>query len=50
MMSGQASYDLYVSFLIELGLVLFGITLLVNILARLLVRRMSRGLRGEARA
>ena len=40
----EATYDLYVSVLIELGLVLFGITLILNAAARLLVRRVSRGL------
>ena len=46
----EATYDLYVSALIEVGLVLFGITLLVNILARLLVWRIGRRPSGEARA
>lgn len=46
----EATYDLYVSALIELGLVLFGITMLVNILARLLVWRISRSIGGEVRA
>ena len=40
----EATYDLYVSALIELGLVLFGITLILNALARLFVWRMNRGL------
>lgn len=40
----EATYDLYVSVLIELGLVLFGITLVLNAIARLLVWRASRGL------
>jgi phosphate transport system permease protein len=38
----EATYGLYVSVLIELGLVLFGITLILNALARLLVWRMNR--------
>lgn len=40
----EATYDLYVSVLIELGLVLFGVTLILNALARLLVWRARRGL------
>lgn len=39
----EATDDLYLSALIEIGLVLFIITLVVNILARLLVWRVSRG-------
>lgn len=46
----EATYDLYVSALIELGLILFGITLLVNVLARLLVWRVGRGPVGELKA
>jgi phosphate transport system permease protein len=42
----EATYDLYVSVLIELGLVLFGVTLLLNALARLLVSRVG-GLEGR---
>jgi phosphate transport system permease protein len=38
----EATYHLYVSALIELGLILMAITLLVNILARLLVWRFAR--------
>ncbi|MBU6423909.1 MAG: phosphate ABC transporter permease subunit PstC [Chloroflexi bacterium] len=38
----DATYDLYVSALIEIGLVLFGITILMNVAARLLVRRTAR--------
>jgi phosphate transport system permease protein len=38
----EATYGLYVSALVELGLVLFGITLILNALARLLVWRMNR--------
>lgn len=45
----EATSDLYISALIEIGLVLFGITLLVNIPARLLVWRINRRLRGEMR-
>ncbi|MEJ2559284.1 MAG: phosphate ABC transporter permease subunit PstC [Anaerolineae bacterium] len=39
----EATYDLYVSVLIELGLVLFGVTLILNAVARLLVWRVGRG-------
>ena len=37
----EASGDLYIGSLVELALVLFGITLLVNIIARLMVWRMT---------
>ena len=39
----EASGDLYLSTLTELGLILFGVTLLLNILARLLIWRVGRG-------
>jgi phosphate transport system permease protein len=45
----EATYDLYVSALIEVGLVLFFITLTVNVLARLIVWRSLRLTRGIAR-
>jgi len=45
----EATYDLYVSALIEVGLVLFFITLIVNVLARLIVWRSLRLTRGIAR-
>jgi phosphate transport system permease protein len=45
----EATYDLYVSALIEVGLVLFFITLMVNVLARLIVWRSLRLTRGIAR-
>ena len=38
----EATYDLYISALVELALILMGITLLVNVLARLLVWRIAR--------
>ncbi len=38
----EATYQLYISALVELALVLMGITLVVNILARLLVWRVAR--------
>jgi phosphate transport system permease protein len=43
----EASYNLYKSVLIEIGLVLFGVTLLMNIGARLLVARLASGLERE---
>lgn len=43
----EASYNLYKSALIEIGLVLFAVTLLMNIGARLLVARLSSGLEPE---
>jgi phosphate transport system permease protein len=45
----EATYDLYVNALIEVGLVLFFIALVINILARLIVRRSLRLVRGAAR-
>lgn len=44
----EATAPIYLSALIEIGLVLFGITLLVNIVARLLVWRVERRLRRQA--
>ena len=43
----EATYDLYLHALIEIGLILFVITLVVNLLARVL--RMGRGARGPCR-
>ncbi|MBI2857043.1 MAG: phosphate ABC transporter permease subunit PstC [Chloroflexi bacterium] len=40
----EATSDLYISALVELGLVLLGITLLANVFARLLVWRATRGM------
>jgi phosphate transport system permease protein len=45
----EATYDLYLQSLIEIGLVLFAITLLLNIIARLLVWRVARRVPTEAR-
>jgi phosphate transport system permease protein len=45
----EATYDLYVSALIEVGLTLFLIVLIINILARLIVWRSLRLVRGIAR-
>ena len=45
----EATYNLYVSALIEVGLVLFFITLIINVLARLIVWRSLRLTRGIAR-
>jgi phosphate transport system permease protein len=39
----EATYDLYLGALIEIGLVLFGVTLLLNAVARLLVWRVAYG-------
>jgi phosphate transport system permease protein len=39
----EATYDLYVSSLIYVGLVLFGITILLGLLSQLLIWRLSRG-------
>lgn len=39
----EASYPLYVSSLIEIGLVLFVVTLIINVFARFLIWRMGRG-------
>jgi phosphate transport system permease protein len=46
----EATFDLYLHALIEVGLILFVITLLINLLARLLIWRVSRRARAEARA
>ncbi|MGB8647393.1 MAG: phosphate ABC transporter permease subunit PstC [Anaerolineae bacterium] len=45
----EATYDLYVQSLIEIALVLFVITLLLNLIARFLVWRVSRRTIGEVR-
>ena len=45
----EATYDLYVNSLVEVGLVLFFIALLINVLARLIVWRALRLVRGIAR-
>lgn len=42
----EATYTLYLSSCIEIGLILFAITLLLNILARLLVWSVARGPKG----
>lgn len=46
----EATSDLYRQALIEVGLVLFGLTLLVNIIARLLVWRVARSIPTDAHA
>jgi phosphate transport system permease protein len=46
----EATYDLYVHALIEMGLILFVITLVVNLIARLLIWRVSQRTKGEVRA
>jgi phosphate transport system permease protein len=38
----EASYDLYLNAIIEIGLVLFGLTLVLNVIARYLVWRVAR--------
>jgi len=45
----EATYDLYVSALIEVGLVLFFVALVINVLARLVVWRSLKLVRGVAR-
>ncbi|GAB6175033.1 phosphate ABC transporter permease subunit PstC [Paradesulfitobacterium aromaticivorans] len=42
----EATYDLYLSALVEIGLILFVITLILNALARLLVWSVARGPKG----
>lgn len=42
----EATFDLYLSALIEVGLILFAVTLLLNALARLLVWSVARGPKG----
>jgi phosphate transport system permease protein len=46
----EATYDLYLNALIEVGLILFVITLLLNLLARLLVWRVGRRPSQDVRA
>ena len=46
----EATFDLYLNALIEIGLVLFIMTLLINLLARLLIWRVTRSARAEVRA
>jgi len=46
----EATFDLYLHALIEIGLVLFGITLLINLGARFLIWRVARRGRVEVRA
>ena len=46
----EATYDLYVQSLIEIGLVLFALTLALNVIARFLVWRVSRRGSSEVRA
>lgn len=41
----EASYPLYLSSLVEMGLILFGLALAINFLARLLIWRMTRGIK-----
>jgi phosphate transport system permease protein len=46
----EATFDLYLHSLIEIGLILFVITLLINLLARLLIWRVSKRTRVEIRS
>jgi len=46
----EATYDLYLHALIEIGLILFILTLLINLLARLLIWRVARGTATEGRS
>lgn len=46
----EATYDLYLHALIEIGLILFVLTLIINLLARLLIWRVGRRTLAEARA
>jgi phosphate transport system permease protein len=45
----EATSDIYLSALIEIGLILFAITLVINFMARLLIWRMARRTKGEVR-
>ena len=46
----EATFDLYLNALIEVGLILFIITLLINLAARFLIWRVARSSRVEVRA
>jgi phosphate transport system permease protein len=46
----EATYDLYLQALIEIGLVLFAMTLVINFVAQLLIWRVTRRAQAEARA
>ena len=46
----EATFDLYLHALVEIGLILFFITLLINLVARILIWRVSRRTKMEARA
>ncbi len=46
----EATYELYINALIEIGLILFAMTLIINLIARLLIWRVSRRTVTEARA
>ncbi len=46
----EATYDLYLNALIEIGLILFVLTLILNLIARLLIWRMGRMMTTEVRA
>jgi phosphate transport system permease protein len=46
----EATYNLYLHALIEIGLILFVMTLIINMIARLLIWRVSRRLSAEVRS
>jgi phosphate transport system permease protein len=46
----EATFDLYLQALIEIGLVLFALTLVINFVAQLLIWRVTRRAQAEARA
>ncbi|MBI1854959.1 MAG: phosphate ABC transporter permease subunit PstC [Chloroflexi bacterium] len=46
----ETTFDLYLNALIEIGLILFAMTLLINIIARLLIWRVSQRTKAEVRA
>jgi phosphate transport system permease protein len=46
----EATYDLYINALVEVGLILFFLTLLINLIARLLIWRVGRRTVTEGRA
>jgi phosphate transport system permease protein len=45
----EATSDMYLSALVEVGLVLFFVTLIINIIARLLIWKVSSKVKGQIR-
>jgi phosphate transport system permease protein len=45
----EATYNLYLHALVEIGLLLFAMTLVINVAARLLIWRMGRQVKVEGR-